>query len=242
MKDYLTQTLNRAFGLFNLKKKVAKAIRDDYQESLFVKPFITVAREPGSGGAVIAKAVADRLGFELVDKQIVEEIARSVKRRKEVIASLDEKTRGAVEDLLDSVLDPEYINEEKYISELFKLIIAYAHKGNVVILGRGANFITPFAKGLHVNIVAPYVVRVQRAMDFEGLSREKAKEVIAKVEKERSDFVKKYINNDIKKRNAYDLTLNTTYFRIDEAASVVIEAFKQKFSRSYKTKAKLLAR
>ena len=233
MRDSLTKTLNKTFGLFNLKKKAAQSAKDDYRDSLFIKPFITIAREPGSGGAVIAKAVADKLGFELVDKQIVTEIAKSVKRRKEVIASLDEKTRGAVEDLLDSVLDPEYVNEEKYISELFKLIMAYAHKGNVVILGRGANFITPFARGLHVNIVAPYDVRVKRAMDFEGLSKEKAKEVIARVEKERSDFVKKYINKDIKKRNAYDLTLNTTYFRINEARDVVIEAFKQKFSRSY---------
>ena len=234
MRDYLSRTLNKTFGLLSLKKKAQQSSSDVYKESLFIKPFITIAREPGSGGAVIAKAVADKLGFELVDKQIIEEIAKSVKRRKEVIASLDEKTRGAVEDLLDSVLDPEYVNEEKYISELFKIVIAYAHKGHVVILGRGANFVTPFAKGLHVNIVAPYAVRVKRAMDFEGLSREKAREVIARVEKQRSDFVKKYISSDIKKRNAYDLTLNTTYFRIDEARDVVIEAFRQKFSRSFK--------
>ena len=234
MRDYLSKTLNKTFGLLSLKKKAERSSNDVYQESLFIKPFITIAREPGSGGAIIAKAVADKLGFELVDKQIIEEIAKSVKRRKEVIASLDEKTRGAVEDLLDSVLDPEYVNEEKYISELFKIVIAYAHQGQVVILGRGANFITPFAKGLHVNIVAPYTVRVKRAMDFEGLSREKAREVIARVERERSDFVKRYISSDIKKRNAYDLTLNTTYFRINEARDITIEAFKQKFSRSFK--------
>jgi hypothetical protein len=47
-----------------------------------------------------------------------------------------------------------------------------------VILGRGANFITPFGKGLHVNITAPYFIRVRRAMDYEGLSEQQAKEVL----------------------------------------------------------------
>jgi len=234
MRDYLTKTLNKTFGLFNLKKRVESHWMRKHDSSLFIRPFVTVAREPGSGGAVIAQAVAEKLGFEFIDKQLVEEIAHSVKRRKELIESLDEKARSAVENLVDSVLDPEYVNEEKYVSMLFKLIITYAHRGRVVILGRGANFITPFAKGLHVNVIAPYSVRVERAMDFEGLNREKAKEVIARIEKERSDFVKKYINNDIKKRNAYDLTLNTTYFRISESRDIIVEAFRQKFLKNFK--------
>ena len=70
------------------------------------KPFITVSRESGSGGAPIAKMVAGSLGFELYDEKFVEAIAKSAKKRTELIKSVDEKARGLVTDVLQSVLNP----------------------------------------------------------------------------------------------------------------------------------------
>jgi len=223
--------VNKASNFFRLKKRAERvAIK---QELTVFKPFITVAREPGSGGAPIAKAIAQKLGYALIDEQLVEDIARSTRRRKEVIKSLDEKSRSSIEELIDSILNPEYVGEGQYISELFRTILAYALEGEVVIIGRGANFITPFARGLHVNITAPYETRVHRAMVYEGHTREKAKEVIASVEKERNDFVKKYISKDVRKFYAYDLILNTQSYRIDEARDIIVEAFYQKFAKTF---------
>jgi cytidylate kinase len=198
----------------------------------FIRPFITVAREPGSGGAPIAKAVAKSLNFTFVDEQIIDDIARSTKKRKDVIKAMDEKSRGAIEDLVRSLLNPDYVDDLHYVTELAKVILAYAHQGKVVILGRGANFVTPFAKGLHVNITAPYDVRVQRAMDFEGHSRERAREVIAETEDERKHFVKQSFRKDLTKSNAYDLTLNTTYLGVEAARDIILEAFYRKFPPS----------
>lgn len=200
------------------------------QENHFLHPFITVAREPGSGGAPIAKAVAQRLGFELVDDIIVEEIARSTKRRKAIIQEVDEKSRSMIDDVVHSVLNPEYVDEEKYIGELVRVIVMYAHAGKCVIMGHGANFITPFGRGLHVSITAPLEVRIQRAMDYEGHSRDKAKAVILQVETQRAKFVQQYFHADVRRRNVFDLTLNTTHFPVPAAANIVVEAFKQKFS------------
>lgn len=223
------QLVNKALRYFNLKNTLQKAASSPEDDS-YLTPFVTVAREPGSGGAPIAKAVAEKLGFEYVDDQIVEEIARSTRKRKAIIEEIDEKSRSRIDDLVHSVLNLEYLGDEEYITELVKIIIAYAHKGKSVIIGRGANFITPFGKGLHVNITAPYPIRVQRAMDYEGLNQQQAKEVIAKVEKEREDFVQQYFSSNIKQRNVFDITINTAYFSVNQASNVIIEAFKQKFS------------
>jgi cytidylate kinase len=67
-------------------------------------------------------------------------------------------------------------------------------------------------------------------MDYEGLSERQAKDVIAKVEHEREEFVRQYFSSNIKQRNVFDLTLNTTFFSVNQARDVIIEAFKQKFS------------
>lgn len=221
--------INKALNFFHLKEDVVI-----HPEHSFTRPFITIAREPGSGGAPIAEAVANKLGFEFVNEQIIDQIASSTKKRKAIVKAIDEKNRSKIEDIVHSVLNSEYIDDSAYITELVKVVLAYAYKGNCVILGRGANFITPFAKGLHVNITAPYKVRVQRAIDYEGHSMAMAKEVIAKVEKERTEFVKQYFKKNPKKMNSYDLTLNTTYFHFDQAQDIVIEAFYQKFNHSIK--------
>lgn len=223
--------VQRTVDFFDIKKRVQETHKL-IDEKLFMKPFITIAREPGSGGSPIAFAVAKKLGFELVDDQIISDVAKSTKRRLEVIKNLDERSRSNMEDMIQSFLNPEYVGEQRFIKALFRTVLGYAHRGKVVIIGRGANFITPFGKGLHVWVTAPYATRVQRAMDFEGLTKEQAKKVIADTQKERRDFVEQYISKDARKPNAYDLTINTQYFKIDEARDVIIAAFHKKFSNS----------
>ena len=226
--------INKIVSTLGIKDRLLQELPEEH---FFSKPFITIAREPGSGGAPIAKKLAERLGFVVHDETIIDQIAESTKRRKAIIQQLDEKGRSYVNDLVHSALNPEYVDENTFIKELTRVILTFAHQGNCVILGRGSNFITPFARGLHVNIVAPYELRVHRAMEYEGYDRAKAKKVIAYHEKERREFVKKYFKQDLNSRNAYDLTINTTYLSVDEAVEVIELAFRRKFPAFKRLKA-----
>jgi len=222
--------INRIINTLNIRDRLNIPVTDNIEDS-FINPFITVARDPGSGGASIAQAVADKLGFTLVDEQIVDEIASSTKKRTEIIKAVDERSRSKIKDFIHAMFNPEYIDDVKYITELAKVILTYALQGHVVILGRGANFITPYAKGLHVYITAPHTIRIQRAMEFEGLNKEQAKAAIAKEQQERDDFLKQYFQTNSRKPTAYDLTLNTAHYNVNQARDVIVEAFYQKFSR-----------
>lgn len=224
--------VNKLMNALKLREDLGAHYISEQSDFQFVRPFITVAREPGSGGAPIAQAVAEKLGFTFVDEQIIEEIATSTRKRREIIKEVDEKSRTQIDDIVHSVLNQEYIDDLTYMKELTQVILAYALRGHVVILGRGANFITPFGQGLHVNIVAPYKTRVLRAQEFEGLSEADAKKIIKKVTADREQFIKQYFTKNKKKRTEYDLIINTHSFQVDEARDVVIEAFYRKFSRS----------
>lgn len=223
------QLINKIFDSLKIRDALSALNLGDV--SPFVRPFVTVARDPGSGGAPIAEKVAQLLGYEYVHEQIVDQISQSTKKRRTIIKAVDEKSRSTIEDIVHSVLNKEYIDDTTYVSELVKVILAYALRGHVVLLGRGANFICPAAKGLHVRITAPYSVRVQRAMEYEGFNRVKAKQVIAKVEAERDDFVRQYFKKDPTEANYYDLTINTAHYTVDAAADVIVDAFYKKFSR-----------
>lgn len=228
--------INKVVSTLGIKDRLLQEIPEDH---FFAKPFITIAREPGSGGFPIAQALGKRLGFAVHDETIIDAVAKNTKKRKAIIKKIDEKSRTYVEDLIHSALNPNYVDENTYIKELSKVIMMLAHEGNCIIVGRGSNFITPFSRGLHVNIVAPYDLRVQRAIKFEDYTMAKAKKVIAHHEKERKDFVQKYFKQDLNSRNAYDLTLNTTYFQIEESAEIIEKAFRKKFPAWQRIKSSL---
>ena len=115
-------------------------------------------------------------------------VARSTRRRKEVIRSLDEKSFRCRRLSALGDLDPEYVNESRYTQELFHTILAYAYKGEVVILGRGANFVTPFCAWI-TSLIGHRTKSGYSEQWFEG-PRDKAKRVIKEVEDLAARFVK----------------------------------------------------
>lgn len=228
--------VNRMMTALRLQDR-SNASKRELQEPLvaaerFSKPFITIARDPGSGGKLVGQEVAKRLGFTFYDHELIDEIAKSTKLRKSVVDQVDEKGRTALQDLVQGLINPNYVSDITYFTALCRVILSLAYRGNVIILGRGANYITPFAQGLHVRITAPIQVRIQRAIDYEGHPYSVAKEIIQKLDADRREFVKQYFDKDIRHANHYDLTINTMFYKPHETAQIVIAAFKQKFPKT----------
>lgn len=198
-------------------------------ERMALQPFITVARDPGSGGKPIAQAVAKRLKFKFYDDALIEEIAKSVKKRKKVIEEVDEKARGLIQELVHQLLNPEYISETAYINHLIKVTLGLAHQGKAVFVGRGANLFTPPAEGLHVLVTAPKWVRVKRAVEYENIDKPEAVERVTKITSERKKFVSTYFGKNYTNLNYYDLVINTRFFSIEAATDLVVAAYASKF-------------
>jgi cytidylate kinase len=211
------------------QEALAEAIAEEERVETHFEPFITVSRDPGSGGKPIAKLVAERLGYTFYDKRLLDEIAKSAQTRRDVLDNVDEKTRTLMDDLVHNVLNPDYISERRYITHLCKVVLSLAHKGKSVILGRGSNFITPRAFGLHVRVTAPYRICVARAVEFEKVPYKKARAIVGKVMAERAGFVKQYFNRDIINPKYYDISINTTHLSIEDSTDLIVRTFKKKF-------------
>lgn len=224
MKHFTDELANRFFSKLGvLTKQFPRHAHEGF------KPFITISREAGSGGRPIAEMVAKQLKFELYDEKFVEEIAKSAKKRTELVKSIDEKARGLVTDMLQSVLNPEYISDMTYIRHATKVVLTRAHSGSVVFLDRGANFMVPSAAALRVRIQAPYAVRVARAIKYENIDVDQAKDIIRQADTERKEFVRQYFNKSISNANYYDIVLNTTHMTMEDVRDLIVFAFKKKF-------------
>lgn len=192
-------------------------------------PYITFSREPGSGGKPIAWEVAKRLGYKLYDKRLIEKTAVKMKMPAQLLSNVDERGRSGLVDMVQTLFNADYVSDEKYFRNLCQVVLHLAQKGGVVLVGRGSNFIAPSAYGLRVQIVAPYRVRVARAIEHEKVDFYTARDIIRDVSADRSVFVKQYFGKDIHSPKYYDLTLNTTFYSIKAATKLVIAAYKAKF-------------
>lgn len=194
---------------------------------LYFGPYVLISREKGAGGHEVANLIAQRLGWQVFDRQIVDAIAKRTQMRQQLIESLDERTRGGLEEFLRHVLTRE-IGTTDYLIHLRQVLLTLGQQGDIVIVGRGAEYILPHQFALRTRMVAPFDVRVERIAKAEGLVPDAAHAVVGKVDQERMDFIRSHFQQDARDPLNYDLVVNTGALSVEGTAEIVMTSLKQK--------------
>ena len=187
-------------------------------------PTITISREPGSGGSIMAKKLAQKLGFEIFHQEVLLEIAKRADVSDKLLATLDEKGLNVLEDCISALVYDRHLWPDEYLKHLMKVIGAIGEHGRAIIVGRGANFVVPPQNRLRLRIVAPQNIRVENVVHTYDVTSEEAKRRIIRTESDRRAFVRKYFNADIANPTNYDLVINTGLLDMDKAVDSVIAA------------------
>ncbi|MCA9667506.1 MAG: cytidylate kinase-like family protein [Myxococcales bacterium] len=191
-------------------------------------PVITVSRAYGSRGGELAARVADKLGFELWDRRIVEAIASSASLRRHVVESLDDKVPGRAV-WLSERFERGYFSRDDYLSHLAAVIDAIARHGRAVILGRGAHMMIAPANALRVRVTAALEPRVAWIARHEGLSMEDARARALRIDAERRAFAEHHFGVELDDPAYFDLVLSTDVLSLERAVELVIDLFRQRF-------------
>lgn len=174
---------------------------------------ITISRELGAGGTGIAARVAAALGYRLAGKdQIAEVLVKyGMVRFEEVYdsapgfwARLDSR-RAEMTEMLNQV------------------IMAMAHSGNVVIVGRGSYAVLAgLADVLHVRVQAPLPVRVKRVMQERGIVDPiECEKLVLESDRVRRAFVEQSYDVSWDAASAFDLVIDTGKVPPDLACELV---------------------
>lgn len=182
---------------------------------------ITISRQAGSGGHIVAQRLAQGLGFDLFDQEITHAVADNSHMRTLVVESLDEKGVSAIEDIISAVVEKHHLWGYEYMHHLARVIATIGKHGNSVILGRGANFILPRDETLRVRVIAPLEHRIRNVGEWLNLSPAEAKEYILKIDSERKDFIKKYFKADIDNSEHNDLVINLESLSIEAGVEII---------------------
>jgi cytidylate kinase len=196
-----------------------------------IQPIITVSRQHGSRGCEVAARVADRFGYTLLHRDLIDRIAESTGLTRRLLETLDEHSRSQITSWIDSLLWGKYLDEGDYAVGLLTAVRSIARLGGVVVVGRGANFIVGPEGGVHIRIVAPRPERVRRLMARKQLSEADAAREVDAVDQERAKFIRKLFHRAVDDPLAYDLVVNETERSLETVTEIVTVAAAEKVER-----------
>jgi cytidylate kinase len=184
-------------------------------------PVITISREPGSGGRLLAQEIAREHALDLFHQEVLHKMAASAKVNAQLLETLDERGLNTLENWIASLVHERHLWPDQYLQHLMKVIGIIGKHGGAVVVGRGANYILPPENRFRVRVVAPLEVRVDNVARNFDVSREEAKKRVIRTESDRRAFIRKYFNADISDPTQYDLLINTENISIERAAKTV---------------------
>jgi hypothetical protein len=132
---------------------------------------------------------------------------------------------GPVQARGQGLTSPAYWAAEAYATLLGRTMRTEAAEGSVVIVGRAGNEVLRGHPGaLHVLVVAPERLRVQRVMEAEGLEGYHALDRVRRSDRERGRYVRQFYGARWLDPQRYDLVLNTAQLTAADGAEVVVSA------------------
>ena len=197
-----------------------------------MKSIITISREFGSGGRTIGKLVADRLGYQFYDRELVNKVAERSGFSPEFIEESGEYASARSSLLLAmatagqysadglSMHDRLYIEQTRFIEEL-------AGQGRCVIVGRCADYILREHKDcLHVFIHADMKSRAKRIVERYGEKDKSPEKRLAEKDQKRRVYYKNYTGRNWGQAQNYDLCLNSGVLGEEVCVELIVAACK----------------
>lgn len=212
-----------------------------------MKKIITISREYGSGGRTIGKEIAQSLGYDFYDKELIDMAAQESGLAPEFIEKTEQNissawlynvmlgssyavgtagsTPGAANPILP--LADQIFNAQRTI------ILKIAKKGSCVLVGRCADFILSESKEIdkkdlfNIFIYADIEKRIARAVKDYGVPASDAKKIVMQIDKRRANHYNTFTENVWGKRGHYDLLINSDFLGIEKTASIICTMAKE---------------
>lgn len=194
---------------------------------------ITISRQYGAGGKTLGKMVATELGYEFADSEIIAKVAEMANVSTHWVETVENEAGGKLSrfvsrmvsrPLVDKILKGErgYIDETIYLDYLVLIIAQIADEGDVVILGRGSQYILDdHPDAFHILMIDEFENRVRFMQKNYDLSASRATRLIRGEDKRRKVLYQKLGKTDYDDPYLYHIVLNMSKLSLEEARQMV---------------------
>jgi hypothetical protein len=212
---------------------------------------VTISRQLGSQGALIAARVAAALGLPLVDRDYVSKAALAVgvpagllqklmyegqhSFAGQIMDSLGSEppelpdrpvpAPGPLEGIFTPMLAPSSISLEDGVQTIGRVIVNIANRQDVLVLGQGGQlWLRDRKDACHVQVVAPYDLRVERVASGRNVSRATARRLLRISDQARSQYLARYHGVNWLDPLLYHCVINTGPTPVEVAVSMIVQA------------------
>jgi cytidylate kinase len=205
---------------------------------------VTIAASYGSGGSLIAPAVADRLGLPLLDRGIPASLATELDGPLMEALADDERHEGGLVGRLFSravtisgyyqgaPLDIPDLGGDDLVANTEKVIRCAARRCGAVVLGRAGMFVLRgWPETLHVRLDGPPEARQRQAMEHEGLDAETAARQQIATDRARACYVRHFYRDCGRWEDPanYHMVLDSTVLSFDACVKLIVAAARARF-------------
>lgn len=201
---------------------------------------VTIEYQMGCGGRAIGRLLAERLGFDYVDRQIVQGVARELQIAEDAADLHDERVAGLLERTLTLLQAPgpltwmppsvdnqwATIDEHVYHCTTCQVIEAAARRQRVLIVGHGASFALAGRAGvMHVRLHAPLEQRVQTVMQRLQIDHAQARRRVTESDHDRARYIRHFYQANWHDAEHYHLMIDTAIFEPEQVVDLIARAW-----------------
>lgn len=178
---------------------------------------ITISRQMGSLGSQVARLTAEMLGYRLVWRELINQAAQR--------AGVPEMALAVIDELHLLGVEPTAQESQAYLDSVDQIMHEMAERGNIVIQGRaGQVILKDRPDALHVRIIAPVGLRIERVSQKVGIPPEFAKAQVEASDRSRANYLRRFYKVRWDDPALYHLVINTADLTDQQAAAIICQA------------------
>ncbi|WP_320042833.1 cytidylate kinase-like family protein [uncultured Desulfobacter sp.] len=201
------------------------------------KPCICLSRGIGAGALEVAEFLSKRTGYPVIDKEIIEHMAKDSSLTEKIIKFFDERLPGKMNELLVALSIEKKFLANDYVKQLAKTVTALSHTDPTIFVGRGTHLILPRHSILSVQLVCNKKRRIEKLAIMLDIDKSEAEKRLNIIDEEHHEFFKAVYLREKISSDEFDLIINMDHIKSEhQVAQIIACAFEQKFQVHLKNK------
>jgi len=208
-----------------------KTFWEEVREALIdMKPTICFSRKIGVGSRDLAFKIAQKIGYRVVDKEIVEFIAKKAEIHPETVEAFDESYPGHLKNFFSKFFNEKSFQLSNYSENLFAAFFFLATSEPTIFVGRGAHLVLPREKVFAVRCISSKPYRVKRVSHTLSVDEKEAERILEQADSEQRGFYNSIYQKSDAHAGEFDVVVNFDYLQNpDQIANALIRLFASKF-------------
>ena len=200
---------------------------------------ITISRQYGAGGKSLGKMIANTLDYTFADSDIIQQIAKEANVSPHWVESFEKEAGTKLSRVISSMVSQRwvdrilkdergYLDERIYLDYLVLIVAKMADEGDVVMLGRGSQYIlNDHPDAFHVLLIDELEHRIKFIVDRYNVSEKQATRIVNSEDKRRLNLYHRLGKEDYDNPKLYHLVINMNRFSLEQPCDLVCKTVKQ---------------